>query len=133
IGKAVYGPGQFLGPVNYSADKAPVDVWSNDISEIAVKARKSEDLAWLEAYKEQGIAAAGTFNLNEDGYALLGLEDYVGVPQPANSAPANWASDPAWVAYAQAALAYQTIDQSSANQWRKEWMDRRAASIQSKI
>lgn len=133
VGKAVYGPGQFLGPVNYSADKAPVDVWSNDISEIGIKARESEDLAWLEAYKEQGIAAAGEFNLNEDGYALLGIEDYVGVPQPANSAPANWASDPAWVAYAQAALAYQTIDQASANQWRKEWMDKRAAFIQNKI
>ena len=133
IGKAVYGPGQFLGPVDYSANKAPVDVWSNDISEIAIKARESEDLAWLEAYKEQGIAAAGPFNLNEDGYALLGIEDYAGVPQPADSAPANWASIPAWQAYAQAALAYQTIDQASANQWRKEWMDKRAASIQYKM
>ena len=133
IGKAMYGPGQFLGPVEYIAVKAPVDVWSNDISEIAIKARESEDLAWLQEYKEQGIAAAGPFNLNEDGYALLGIEDYVGVPQPANSAPANWASIPAWQAYAQAALAYQTIDQASANQWRKEWMDKRAASIQNKI
>jgi subtilase-type serine protease len=133
IGKAVYGPGQFLGPFNYSADKAPVDVWSNDISEIAVKARQSEDLGWLQEYEEQGIAAAGAFNLNEDGYALLGIEDIVGVPQPANSAPANWATVPAWQAYAQAALAYQTIDQADAEKWRKEWMDKRAASIQYKI
>jgi subtilase-type serine protease len=133
IGKAVYGPGQFLGPVDYDANKAPVDVWSNDIGEIAVKARESEDRAWLQAYREQGIAAAGPFNLNMDGFALLGLEDIVGVPQPADSAPANWASDPAWQAYAQAALAYQTIDQPHANLWRKEWMDKRAASIQHKI
>jgi subtilase-type serine protease len=80
-----------------------------------------------------GIAAAGPYNLNMDGAALLGLEDIVGVPQPANSPPANWASDPAWQAYAQAALAYQTIDPAQAATWRKEWMDRKAASIQNKI
>jgi subtilase-type serine protease len=133
IGKAMYGPGQLLGPVEYVADKAPVDVWANDISEIAIKARESEDLAWLKAYKENGIAAAGEYNLNMDGAALLGLEDIVGVAQPADSAPANWASDPAWQAYAQAALAYQTISQADADKWRKEWMDKRAASIQHKI
>jgi autotransporter-associated beta strand protein len=133
IGKAVHGPGQFLGPFRYNANKAPVDVWSNDISEIAIKAREREDLAWLEAYTQMGIAAAGPYNLNMDGAALYGLEDIVGVVQPANSAPANWASDPAWQAYAQAALAYQTIDQAHADQWRKEWMDKRAAAIQSKI
>ncbi|HZZ95261.1 MAG TPA: S8 family serine peptidase [Usitatibacter sp.] len=133
IGKAVYGPGQLLGPFNYSADKAAVDAWSNNISEIAIKARQSEDLAWLEQYKQQGIAAAGEYDLNMDGWALYGLEDIVGVPQPANSAPANWASDPAWQAYAQAALAYQTINAADAQKWRKEWMDRRAASIQSRV
>lgn len=133
IGKAVYGPGQFLGPVEYMGDKAPVDVWSNDISETAIKAREREDLVWLENYKEHGVAAAGEFNLNEDGYALLGIPDIVGVAQPAASAPADWASDPAWQAYAQAALAYQTIDEADAKLWRKEWMDKRAASIQYKV
>ena len=133
IDKAVHGPGQLLGPFKYNANKAPLDVWSNNISEIAIKARQQEDLAWLQEYEEEGIAAAGPYNLNEDGYALYGLEDLVGVAQPANSAPANWASVPAWQAYAQAALTYMTIDQASADQWRKEWMDRRAASIQNKI
>jgi autotransporter-associated beta strand protein len=133
VGKAVYGPGQFLRPFNYNANKAPVDVWSNNIGEIAIKARESEDVAWLQEYKQNGIAAAGEYNLNMDGAALYGLEDIVGVAQPANSAPANWASDPAWQAYAQAALAYQTIDQAHAELWRKEWMDKRAASIQYKI
>jgi len=133
LAKAVHGPGQFFGPFRYNANKAPMDVWSNNIGETAIKAREREDLAWLQAYKEMGIAAAGPYNLNMDGAALYGLEDIVGVAQPANSAPANWATDPAWQAYAQAALAYQTIDQAHADQWRKEWMDTRAASIQSKI
>jgi autotransporter-associated beta strand protein len=133
VGKAVFGPGQFLGPFIYNATKAPVDVWSNNIGEVAIKARQSEELAWLQAYKDMGIAAAGPYNLNMDGYALYGLEDLVGVPQPANSAPANYATIPAWQAYTQAALAYQTIDQGNADTWRKEWMDTRAASIQNKI
>lgn len=133
IGKAVYGPAQFLGPFKYKADKAPVDVWSNNISEIAIKVRQSEEVAWLQEYKARGIAAAGVYNLNLDGWALYGLEDIVGVVQPANSAPANWASDPAWQAYTRAALAYQSIDPADAQKWRKEWMDRRAASIQNKI
>jgi autotransporter-associated beta strand protein len=133
IDKAVHGPGQFLGPFKYDASKAPLDVWSNNISETAIKDRQVEDLAWLNAYKQQGLAAAGAYDLNLDGAALYGLEDIVGVPQSANAATGNWASDPAWQAYIQAALNYQTIDQTHAEKWRKEWMDKRAAAIQYKI
>jgi subtilase-type serine protease len=133
IGKAVYGPGQFLGPFTYNMTIAPVDVWSNNISEVGIIERQQEDQAWLANYQANGIAAAGPYNLNEDGWALLGIPDIVGVTQPANSAPANWATNPAWEAYSQAALAYMTIDQADANNWRKEWMDARAADIQNKI
>jgi subtilase-type serine protease len=143
IDKGVHGPGQFLGPFNYNASKAPLDVWSNNIGETAIKERQQEELAWLQQYQQQGIAAAGPFNLNEDGWALLGLgianpvvpsiPPVVNVAQPANSAPPNWATIPAWVTYAQAALSFMTIAQSDANTWRQEWMDRRAASIQNKI
>jgi subtilase-type serine protease len=143
IDKAVHGPGQFLGPFTYVANNAPVDVWSNNIGQIGIQERQSEDLAWLQAYQEQGIAAAGVFNLDEDGYALYGLglatppvpgiPAIVDVAQPANSAPANWATVPAWEIYAQAALSYMTIDQASANQWRQEWMDTKAAYIQNNI
>jgi subtilase-type serine protease len=133
IGKAVYGPGQFLGPFTYNMEKAPWDVWSNNISQVAINEKEQEDLTWLANYKANGIAAAGPYNLNEDGWALLGIPDIVGVTQPGTSAPANWATIPAWEAYAQAALAYMTIDQADANNWRKEWMDRRKAYIENNI
>ena len=57
--KGMYGPGQFLGRVQYNASKAPLDVWSNNISQIAIKQREREDLQWLANYKQQGIAFAG--------------------------------------------------------------------------
>ena len=45
LAKGMYGPGQFLSPMIYNMNKAPVDVWSNNISQIAIKQRESEDLA----------------------------------------------------------------------------------------
>jgi subtilase-type serine protease len=133
IGKAVYGPGQFLGPFQYNANKAPWDVWSNNISQVAIQEKEQEDLTWLANYKANGIAAAGVYNLNEYGYGLLGIPDIVGVAQPAATAPTNWATIPAWDAYNQAAVAYQTIDPTDAQTWRKEWMDRRKAYIENNI
>ncbi|WP_109077975.1 S8 family peptidase [Aggregatibacter kilianii] len=41
LGKAMFGPGQFLGEFNVSLNQD--DVWSNDISDKAIKARKVED------------------------------------------------------------------------------------------
>lgn len=41
LGKAMFGPGQFLGEFNVSLNQD--DIWSNDISDKAIKARKVED------------------------------------------------------------------------------------------
>jgi subtilase-type serine protease len=128
VDKGVYGPGQFLGPFTYNLTKAPLDVWSNNISQVAIKEREREDLKWLAGYKEQGVAYAGEYNLNNYGYGLYGLEDIVGVAQPGNSAPGDYASSPRgtypeWDAYFDASLAYLTISQEEAQKWRKEWMD----------
>lgn len=43
LGKAMFGPGQFLGNVKINLNQN--DVWSNDISDKAIKARKVEDQA----------------------------------------------------------------------------------------
>ena len=70
LAKGMHGPGQFLSPMTYNMNKAPLDVWSNDISQIAIKEREREDLEWLAGYKQQGIAYAGEFSpnvLNPDG------------------------------------------------------------------
>ncbi|MGG7074512.1 S8 family serine peptidase [Campylobacter sp. 9BO] len=41
IGKAMFGPGQFLGKFHIVMNSN--DIWSNDISDVALKARKAED------------------------------------------------------------------------------------------
>ena len=71
LAKGMYGPGQFLSPMTYNITKAPLlDVWSNNIGQVAIKARQQEDLAWLAGYQAQGIAFAGDYSpnvLNLDG------------------------------------------------------------------
>ncbi|MFD0782471.1 S8 family serine peptidase [Micromonospora azadirachtae] len=126
LAKGMYGPGQFLSPMTYNMDKAPLDVWSNDISQIAIKEREREDLEWLAGYKKHGIAYAGEFGpnvlspdgtLSEQAFVLQGI-----------------LADP----YVQAITdgrpeLYDKITYADAVKWRKEWMDKRAAYIQDNI
>ena len=49
LDKGMYGPGQFLGNFVYNMQGDSYDVWSNDISNEALKQRKAEDDAWLAA------------------------------------------------------------------------------------
>lgn len=126
LAKGMYGPGQFLSPMTYNMNKAPLDVWSNDISQIAIKEREREDLQWLAGYKEHGIAYAGEFSpnvlnpdgtLNEQAFMLQGI-----------------LADP----YIQAITdghpeMYDKIAYEDAVKWRKDWMDARASYIQHKI
>ena len=50
--------------MTYNMKTTPLDVWSNDISQTAIKERERQDLAWLAGYKEQGVAYAGDFSPN---------------------------------------------------------------------
>ena len=52
LDKGMYGPGQFLGEFNYvMKDGESYDVWSNDITNVALDQRKAEDEAWMTATK----------------------------------------------------------------------------------
>ncbi|MET8354850.1 S8 family serine peptidase [Micromonospora sp. NPDC005206] len=126
LAKGMYGPGQILSPMTYNMDKAPLDVWSNDISQIAIKEREREDLEWLAGYKEQGIAYAGEFSpnvlnpdgtLNEQAFMLQGI-----LADPYIQAITNGHPE-----------LYDKITHEDAVKWRKEWMDERAAYIQNNI
>jgi autotransporter-associated beta strand protein len=126
LAKGMYGPGQFLMPMVYDMSKAPVDVWSNNISQIAIKQRESEDRQWLASYNAQGIAMAGEFSpnvLNPDGtlnpqaFMLLSILDDPAISVLTNGHPEM----------------YDKISYADAVKWRTEWMDARAAYIQSKI
>ncbi|MCQ4214239.1 S8 family serine peptidase [Streptomyces longispororuber] len=126
LAKGMYGPGQFLSPMTYNMDKAPLDVWSNDIGQIAIKEREREELEWLARYKKQGIAYAGEFSpnvLNPDGtldeqaFMLQGILADPQVQAITDGHPEL----------------YDKIAHKEAVKWRKEWMDKRAAHIQKKI
>ncbi|MGQ5262090.1 S8 family serine peptidase [Micromonospora sp. ZYX-F-536] len=126
LAKGMYGPGQLLSPMTYNMDKAPMDVWSNDISQIAIKEREREDLEWLAGYKKQGIAYAGEFSpnvlnpdgtLNEQAFMLQGI-----LADPYIEAITNGHPE-----------LYDKITYEDAVKWRKEWMDERAAYIQNNI
>lgn len=105
LDKGMYGPGQFLGKLEYNMANTPLDVWSNDITHQALDARKLEDLAWLEAYKANGLAAGGGYELG-DGFIVV----------DGNTDPTD-----------------HIIDQADAEKWRKEYYEKRAAAIQAKL
>jgi autotransporter-associated beta strand protein len=126
LAKGMHGPGQFLSPMTYTMNKAPLDVWSNDISQIAIKEREREDLQWLASYKQQGITYAGEFSpnvlnldgtLNKQAFMLQGILADPYVQAITNGHPEL----------------YDKITYEDAVKWRKEWMDARAAYIQNKI
>lgn len=126
LAKGMHGPGQFLSPMAYNMDKAPLDVWSNNIGQVAIKQREREDLQWLASYKQQGIALAGEFSpnvldqngaVNKQAFVVQGLLNDPAVQAITNGRPEM----------------YDKIAYADAVAWRKEWMDARAASIQNKI
>ena len=100
LDKGMYGLGQLLGHFDYDMATTKLDVWSNDISQVALDQRKAEDVAWMEKTKN------GT-DLSAEDYEL-GSGDIPNVDDA-------------------------TIDPEDAEKWRKEYYEKRAASIQNKL
>ena len=67
LDKGMYGPGQFLGKFEYNMAKAgSLDVWSNDISNVALDQRKAEDDAWMKATADGTKLAYGEIITGKD-------------------------------------------------------------------
>lgn len=63
--KGMYGPGQLLGTFTYNMrDADSIDVWSNDISEVALNQREAEDKAW-KAAAEKWLAEGKPLTLGD--------------------------------------------------------------------
>jgi subtilase-type serine protease len=60
--EALKGPGQLLGPFNLDM-RGQTDVWSNDISDVAIRARRQEDAAEAAAWKATKAARGWTHGL----------------------------------------------------------------------
>ena len=105
LDKGMYGPGQFLGKFEYNLASTPLDVWSNNISQQALDAREQEDLAWLQNYQAQGIAAGGAYELGNSF-----------VVNDGNNDPTD-----------------HIVSLADAEQWRQDYYSQRAAAIQARI
>jgi subtilase-type serine protease len=112
--------------MTYNMQETALDVWSNDIRQIAIKEREREDREWLAGYQQHGIAYAGEFSpnvLKPDGtldaqaFMLQGILGDPHIQAITNGHPEL----------------YDKIPYEDAVKWRKEWMDARAADIQHKI
>lgn len=114
--KGMYGPGQFLGKFTYNMrDKDSLDVWSNDISQVALDQRKDEDMAWKAAaekwYEEgQPLELGDEFKAEEKkliGDILLDTDDdIVGIDE-----------------------ADEQIDKADAIAWRDAYFQKRLKAI----
>ena len=72
LAKGMFGPGQFLGAFEYDMAKQKLDVWSNDITNVALDQRLAEDQKWIdEIYtKHKDDATAEAFVLG-DGFTIV--------------------------------------------------------------
>lgn len=61
--KGMYGLGQLLGHFDYNQKTMALDVWSNDISQVALDQRKAEDVAWMEKTKNGTDLTAEDYEL----------------------------------------------------------------------
>lgn len=107
--KGMYGLGQMLGKFDYNMRAGSLDVWSNDITQIALEQREREDIEWLKSVTDDGtvdgkvLASKGGDYKLENDKLIAGLEDV------------------------------QKINAADAEKWRQEYFDKRAAAIRDKI
>lgn len=74
--KGMYGPGQLLGQFDYDMSTTSLDVWTNDISEAALKQREAEDLKWMADTKNgTDIEAGGDYELGNSFIVNDGDDD----------------------------------------------------------
>ena len=121
--KGMYGPGQFFnGNFDYNMKTVKLDVWSNDISQVALDQRAKEDIAWLKSVTEDGTI---------DGKVVVSdnPEDYKLTNTSTGSANADGQDHN----YDLAGIPDKEISLEDAMKWRLEYYEKRAQSIRDKI
>ncbi len=119
--KGMYGLGQTLGKFDYNL-RSKLDVWSNDISQVALDQRYREDIAWLKSVTEDGtIDGKVVVSDNPDDYKLTNT----------STGAAN--QDGQEHNYDLAGIEDKNISLEDAKKWRLEYYEKRAAAIRDKI
>ena len=116
LDKGMYGIGQFLGKFDYNMRAGSLDVWSNDISQVALDQREKEELAWktvAEKWMKNPTLTLGAEYTEAEkkliGEILLDTNDeIVGIDK-------------------------ETIAEADAIAWRKEYFQKRLDAINAKI
>lgn len=114
--KGMYGLGQLLGKFDYNMVSTHLDVWSNDISQVALDQREREDLAWKAAAEKwlKNPTAKLDEKFTDEEKKLLGdlvLDskfDVIGIEN-------------------------QKVSEADAIKWRTEYFQKRLATINGKI
>lgn len=120
LDKGMYGLGQLLGHFEYNMATTKLDVWSNDISQVALDQREREELAWKTA-AEAWLALDDSKKLSMEGLTaeqkeLLGEilldtdDDIVGLDAD-----------------------QEKISEEDAIAWRTEYYNKRLTAINTKI
>lgn len=103
LNKGMYGPGQFLGKFDYNMTNTPLDVWTNDVTQVALDQRYAEDMKWKADYEKN--LAADDFVLGEDWVLGNGTDDEYD----------------------------HFVDKEGAKEWRKAYYEKRLAAIEAKL
>lgn len=116
--KGMYGVGQLLGHFDYVMSTTELDVWSNDVSQVALDQRQREDMAWKAAAEKWLAHPTLTLgeNFTEEEKKLLGnvlldtADDLVGIDADK-----------------------EAVSEEDAIKWRTEYYNKRLAGINAKI
>ena len=118
LNKGMYGLGQLLGKFDYDMSTTKLDVWTNNISQVALDQREREDLAWkaaAEKWLKNPTLTLGKEYTEEEkkliGDVLLDTpDDLVGITAEE-----------------------EKVDEKDAIKWRTEYFQKRLATINGKI
>ena len=132
--KGMYGLGQFLGHFDYNLKKGHTDVWSNNITQVALEQREREDIAWLKSalknadqFKFDGSERIDLsklkFNISNDS------ADY----KLTNTSTGEANKDGKEHNYDLAGIKDKNISLEDAKKWRLEYYTKRAEAIINKI
>lgn len=123
--KGMYGPGQFFNGTftyNMSNEAAPLDVWSNDISEVALNQREKEDMEWVKTATTDGkLYSPVKVSDDEKDYKLD------------NTSTGEANADGKEHNYDLAGIEDKTIDLEDAKKWRTEYYSERLIDIRNKV
>lgn len=119
--KGMYGPAQFFnGNFNYTLNSK--DIWTNDISQVALDQRHADDIAWLKSVTKGGSI---------DGEIIVSNDpkDY----KLTNTSNGSANLDGKEHNYDLAGIANKNVTLEEAKAWRLEYYQRRAEAIRAKI